>query len=322
MDRYYFNGQRIISPSERLGNKGFRDGKKYWIKMYTDKASFTHELEILNAISSNNGVAKMIESGIVDIVSDNGNSTTYHAIKETYIGDKNIRSYCKCHYSEKEILGVFIQLSQTLAELEEKNTEEAVIHNDLKPDNIIMSDDGHPVLIDFNISKKVSEPLRKIHTQATEGFEAPEKKMNTISIKSDIYSFGCVLKACMDQNPDAKRPDVYSSDLKSIKKKCTEEDPELRFGSFCDVKKALEALKCKREITLETARPKTSRANINLKDFLFKHIQLFTTMLYGIGLFFLTLALYMIFWGPTRPKGYTPSVKEDIAILINDIKNL
>lgn len=71
-----------------------------------------------------------------------------------------------------------------------------VIHNDIHSGNIMRTDLGHYVLLDFGLAIQEGEVSRK--SQRTNGapeYKAPEKWENEaiISTQSDIYSFGIVL---------------------------------------------------------------------------------------------------------------------------------
>lgn len=74
--------------------------------------------------------------------------------------------------------------------------EYRVIHNDIHSGNIMRTDVGHYVLLDFGLAIQDGEVSRK--SQRTNGapeYKAPEKWENEteISTQSDIYSFGIVL---------------------------------------------------------------------------------------------------------------------------------
>ncbi|XES00434.1 serine/threonine-protein kinase [Streptomyces sp. S1D4-11] len=73
-----------------------------------------------------------------------------------------------------------------------------VVHRDLKPQNIMIDDDGVPTLLDFGIAK----PLRADATRYTahgstlgsRGYQAPEQILEKEpTARTDIYSFGCVI---------------------------------------------------------------------------------------------------------------------------------
>ena len=319
MNKYYFNGVPVGSFSEPKDNKGFRDGK-FWVKVFSEEESFSREKEMLEAVASCPGVVKVDQAGVVDIVAEDGGKTSYPAIREWYAGEKDIRAYCAKHYGEEEIKALFLMLAGNLFQLEESI---GIIHNDVKPGNVLISDDGEPVLIDFNISKKVSEPMAAIHTHATPRFSDPKKGMGMVSVQGDIYSFGQVLDACLWQNPDG--PKAYSKGLLAFRDKCREE-PDKRYASFGEVMAAMEKLgKEDTEIATEDV-PVISNRKIDIRQFVVNHVPTLTKVLYGISIFFFLLGIYMILRPkdkePVRVHAANPSLKEDCSIVITDIKNL
>ncbi|KAG0553555.1 hypothetical protein KC19_12G020200 [Ceratodon purpureus] len=74
---------------------------------------------------------------------------------------------------------------------------QAVIHLDVKPQNILLDDNLNPKLADFGIAKllEMGEPLVTITlAQGTRAYMAPEiHQLGAVSSKTDVYSFGILL---------------------------------------------------------------------------------------------------------------------------------
>ncbi len=316
MDTYYFNGRQIPNPSEIKGNYSFRDGNS-WVKVFADMASRDRELCILHKLASCPGVVRAVGPGTVDIDAGNGDTKTYYAIREEYVGEKDIREYCKKHYDEGEMLALFSELAGILAQVEVAG----ILHNDIKPANILVTEEGRPVLIDFGISVEKGEPMTALHTCGTTKYTAPEKKSGDVSVKSDIYSFGQVLNDCMWQNPKGYMS--YSPALKALRSRCIMEgNPDGRYGSFAEVYVALQDMISKAQEDSDYQEPRIKQIMSDLMQSI-PHvpIRILSAVLYGSGIIIILLTLYLIIWGPSRPTGYVPSPKEDIATIIQDIRN-
>ncbi|KIO26898.1 hypothetical protein M407DRAFT_73924, partial [Tulasnella calospora MUT 4182] len=78
-----------------------------------------------------------------------------------------------------------------------------VVHGDMKPDNVLIDDAGHAVIIDFGLSAIMEDDSTLATSLATTSLQdagnarwmAPELLMEESCIRSpstDVYSFGCV----------------------------------------------------------------------------------------------------------------------------------
>ncbi|MCU1280110.1 MAG: Serine/threonine protein kinase, partial [bacterium] len=93
-------------------------------------------------------------------------------------------------------LTILRRLCQTLAFLH----GEGIVHGDLKPENVVLQDDGKPVLVDFGIMRRIAgaagrEALEVDNYGAgTLAYMAPEQIRSTeLDARADLYAVGCML---------------------------------------------------------------------------------------------------------------------------------
>ena len=104
-----------------------------------------------------------------------------------YLGDVN----------ENELWIIIRDVAAGLAYLHSQNPP--IIHQDIKPDNILISKDGKYVITDFGISKQVRNSMRRSATYASSAgaiaYMGPERFTKQYhSVKaSDIWSFGATI---------------------------------------------------------------------------------------------------------------------------------
>ena len=109
-----------------------------------------------------------------------------------------------------------------------------IIHRDIKPSNIILCNDGHIKIIDFDAAriKKLNED-KDTSFIGTDGFAPPEQYgfMQTDE-RSDIYAFGITAKLLLAEK-------FNDSSYKRVIQKCMRFDPDERYSSVTQVKRAL-----------------------------------------------------------------------------------
>ncbi len=152
-------------------------------------------------------------------------------------------------FSEQETAVFLAQMGSALAYLHQNN----IVHCDVKPENVLLKDDGSYTLIDFGISQKMKNSLAR----ATMGRDAditmfgfsrayaPPEISNKSNIKPsrDIFSLGAslyeLLTGDLPFDRDGGRallmgvaapnlPDGFSPELNTIIQRCLEKEPELR----------------------------------------------------------------------------------------------
>ena len=87
-----------------------------------------------------------------------------------------------------ETVDTFVKVAQGLQAMHTMG----FVHCDMKPNNIIRSDDGHVKIIDFGQSCKIGTIKERI--QGTPDYIAPEQvKRRPVSHKTDIFNFGATI---------------------------------------------------------------------------------------------------------------------------------
>lgn len=108
-----------------------------------------------------------------------------------------------------------------------------VIHNDIKPSNLIVSWNNTIKLIDFSIS---SDDIDNQKRFGTIGYAAPEQYgIRHIDRRTDIYSVGVLLLHMLTgskpQNPLIYNEELLSDRLINIIRRCTAYSPRLRYDN-------------------------------------------------------------------------------------------
>ena len=111
-----------------------------------------------------------------------------------------------------------------------------VVHRDLKPDNVFVSNDGHVKILDFGLAKRVDAAENEQTSAPTGGHTEPGTVMGTMGYmspeqvrgipvdhRSDLFSFGAILYELLSGRKAFKR-DTASDTIAAILK---EEPPEL-----------------------------------------------------------------------------------------------
>lgn len=136
----------------------------------------------------------------------------------------------KTNFPEDEVFSILIQMTIGIKNLHDLK----ILHRDLKSANVFMNKSGLVQLGDLNVSKIAKKGL--LYTQTgTPYYASPEVwKDQPYDLKSDIWSFGCVVYEIVALKPPfqaadmdglykkvlkgvyPKIPDCYSADVNSL----------------------------------------------------------------------------------------------------------
>ena len=89
-------------------------------------------------------------------------------------------------------LDLFEQVMEALSYAHGKR----VFHGDIKPDNVILFDEGHACLADFGLAR-IADRTILASGSGTIGFMAPEQALGRPSLRSDVFAAGLLLYRMM-----------------------------------------------------------------------------------------------------------------------------
>jgi len=136
-------------------------------------------------------IARLLDGGVT------ASGDLYLAME--YVDGVPIHRFCaEKHLTEAQRLTLFLRVCEAV----EFAHQNLVVHRDLKPDNILVADDGTPRLLDFGTAKLLSPTLavpgseltREGYQSFTPQYASPEQVLgNPITTASDTYSLGVLL---------------------------------------------------------------------------------------------------------------------------------
>lgn len=119
------------------------------------------------------------------------NNTAYFVME--YAVGETLKEYLKRNntLSEEEILSVMMPILEGAKYVH----EQGFLHRDIAPDNIYLTKNGMPILIDFGAARDaIAEESKNISSIVKEGYSSPEQYTinNLQNASSDIYALGAV----------------------------------------------------------------------------------------------------------------------------------
>lgn len=228
------NSVDLISPSDRA-------------RLDKDLQKFLQEARILSELSEIPGIVH-----IIDYFNENG--TAY--IVMDLVQGMSLEELLKRGklFTEKELLSRFLPLIKSLSSVHEKG----LIHRDIKPQNLIISENGDLTLIDFGTAVPYHD--EKSHSvYFSEDYAPPEQYMRKgkIGPYTDIYALCAVMYYCITGiipensiqrmvQDELKKPSKlgiqFPDGFENILMKGLEIDSHLRWQNMDDLYKALYSL--------------------------------------------------------------------------------
>jgi len=211
----------VYLASRKVGGKEQRVALKLLkreVNSSVFRQRFEQEREILATLSHPN-ISSLVDIGSAD------DGTPYFAME--YVDGLPIDEFCSQNaYGRDERLALFQKVCSAVASAHRG----LVVHRDLKPSNILVTSDGTPKLLDFGISKILTESGEQASAATvtrlgamTPGYASPEQlNGESVTTATDIYSLGVILFELLSGH----RPfEDKEKDLNRILRAVAEDEP-------------------------------------------------------------------------------------------------
>ncbi|HEX2083689.1 MAG TPA: serine/threonine-protein kinase, partial [Xanthomonadaceae bacterium] len=186
-------GMGVVYLAERVDGE-FR--QTVALKLLNTSASASHtilsrflfERQLLARLNHPN-IAHLVDAGAL------GDGRPFLAME--YVDGVRIDTYCESRALPlAERLRLFMKVCNAL----QYAHEQLVIHRDIKPGNILVTDEGEPKLLDFGIARQLASPADELTSTVagqrimTLAYASPEQvEGRALSTATDVYSLGVVL---------------------------------------------------------------------------------------------------------------------------------
>lgn len=141
----------------------------------------------------------------------------------------SLTDYAKSNgLNQRERLALFCELYAAVGYAHSK----LILHRDIKPTNILVSEDGRLKLVDFGVAAFLSDVAGAESAPLTVAYAAPEQLSgDSVSTATDIYALGIVLRELLSGERKPRPNLVQTKDLEAIIDKCTATEPADRYQS-------------------------------------------------------------------------------------------
>ena len=153
---------------------------------------------------NNSNIVNIYDSGEETIVNDSGQTERVPYLVMEYVKGQTLRDIIKANgpLSQRDAEQVMLGVLNAL----EYSHRMGIIHRDIKPGNIMISDQGVVKVMDFGIARALDDSAATM-TQSqgvvgTAQYLSPEQaRGETVDMRSDLYSAGCVLYEMLTGRP-------------------------------------------------------------------------------------------------------------------------
>ena len=235
-------------------------------ELYVAKLRNTEHLVVVKAVSAESTEQKFLqrEAGILKGLRQEGIPEMYGCFRDaeksyyimSYHKGMDFEQYIqkKGCMTERQIQKFAMEICRILAYLHSDRI--AVIHNDLKPANLFLQEDGKVVVLDFGLAEYFTGDREKFYFQGTLGYAAPEcwhRETRKISPATDIFALGATMFYLLEGREPKENfgqfllssENVHNKNVwQPILNKCCALDMKKRYQSAAEVYGVLSKIKC------------------------------------------------------------------------------
>lgn len=173
---------------------------------------FQNERQILASLSHPN-IARLLDGGTTD------DGLPYFVME--FIDGEPLLKFCDANlYSVEERLKLFREICSAVSYAHQN----LIVHKDLKPSNILITQDGTPKLLDFGIAKIINSESEGLTAASgdfvrlfTPEYASPEQiRGERITTSSDVYSLGVILYELLSGHNPFRRKNQTSHEWLQI----------------------------------------------------------------------------------------------------------
>jgi TolB-like protein/tRNA A-37 threonylcarbamoyl transferase component Bud32/Tfp pilus assembly protein PilF len=248
---------------EEIGRGGmgviYRARQQHSRRIVAVKRIFAHEVDshetLVRFRREAEAVASLDHTNIVPIheVSESEEGLPFFSMK--YATGGSLRTTASAlRANPRECVRLMTKVARAIAYAHGKG----VLHRDLQPGNILLDENGEPMVSDFGLAKwlnETSDLTRTLETLGTPGYIAPEqaeRRAADLTSAADVYSLGAILFYLLTGRPPFVGANVLvvihqaavtpaprlrslvpslDRDLETIVARCLERDPKARYQS-------------------------------------------------------------------------------------------